>query len=136
MIDKLVPEKDSFKLTLRCIKLWAKSRGIYSNVLGYIGGVTWAMLVAKVCIANPNTPVNKLLSIFFQFYSTYDWGPQNPVALTTILNDPKHVEFEIEKDLFKDWTDAKMPIITPSFPNSNSSFNISDSTKEVLLTEF
>jgi poly(A) polymerase len=28
-----------------------------------------------------------------------------------------------------------MPIITPSFPNSNSSFNISDSTKEVILTE-
>jgi len=84
MIDKLVPERDVFKLTLRCIKLWAKNRGIYSNVLGYIGGVTWAMLVAKVCIDHPNTPVHKLLTIFFSFYSTYDWGPHNPVHLTEI----------------------------------------------------
>ena len=71
MIDKLVPEKDTFKLTLRCIKLWAKNRGIYSNVLGYIGGVTWAMLVAKVCIDNPGKPTYLMLKTFFEYYASY-----------------------------------------------------------------
>ena len=28
-----------------------------------------------------------------------------------------------------------MPVMTPSFPSGNSSYNISDSTKEVILTE-
>lgn len=75
MIDKLVPEKNTFKLALRCIKLWAKNRGIYSNVLGYLGGVTWAMLVARICIDNPNMPVCKLLYQFFKFYAEFKWGP-------------------------------------------------------------
>lgn len=65
MILKLVPDKENFELTLRCIKLWAKNRGIYSNVLGYFGGITWALLVARVCMNNPKMAPNKLLAHFF-----------------------------------------------------------------------
>lgn len=136
MINKLVPENDPFKLCLRSIKLWAKNRGIYSNVLGYIGGVTWAILVARVCIDNPNTPSHKLLAQFFKFYSTFEWGPKNPLSICPINTDKEYVPFTMDDQLFRSWNDDKMPIITPSYPNSNSSFNISDSTKEVLLTEF
>ncbi len=65
MILKLVPDKDTFETTLRCIKLWAKNRGVYSNVLGYLGGVGWAMLVARICMNNPQMAPNKLLAQFF-----------------------------------------------------------------------
>lgn len=58
------------------------------------------------------------------------------MTLCPIQTDREIVPFSLDEQLFKDWNYDKMPIITPSFPNSNSSFNISDATKEVILTEF
>ena len=87
IILKLVPNQETFKTTLRCIKLWAKNRGIYSNVLGYLGGVAWAILVANICIIFPHLAPNKLLYNFFRFYSQWEWNADNPIHLTEIKND-------------------------------------------------
>ena len=43
--------------------------------------------------------------------------------------------FAMDDMLFRDWNKAKMPIITPSFPHANSSFNVMDSTMHAILTE-
>lgn len=40
---------ENFQLTLKCIKLWASNRGIYSNIIGYLSGIGWTILVAKIC---------------------------------------------------------------------------------------
>jgi poly(A) polymerase len=61
IIIREVPNIKNFRITLRCIKLWAKSRGIYSNVLGYFGGITWMILTATICKKYPNLEPNKLL---------------------------------------------------------------------------
>lgn len=136
LILKLVPNINNFEVVLRCIKLWSKQRGIHSNVMGYLGGVAWAILVAKVCKDNPKMGSNQLLDRFFSYYRDYEWGPQNPVTLCEIQSDLSVVTFEVdEKLLYTPSPQEVMPIITPAFPSMNSTFSVSRTTKNVLLTE-
>ena len=67
----LVPNIDNFRLTLRAIKLWAKCHNIYSNILGFLGGVSWAMLVARTCQLYPNAIVSTLVHKFFLVFSKW-----------------------------------------------------------------
>lgn len=52
---------ENFKETLRVVKVWAKNRAISSNGMGYLGGISWAILVAKICQVFPNHKPMKLL---------------------------------------------------------------------------
>jgi poly(A) polymerase len=137
IILRLVPNQENFKTTLRVIKLWAKVRGVYSNVMGYLGGVAWAILVANICILCPYLAPNQLLKQFFFCYTHWEWSSENPVTLTEIKNDRNHVGFPIDADLFYESkaTDL-MPIITPAFPSMNATYNVSHSTKRAMLIEF
>ncbi|XP_049882188.1 poly(A) polymerase type 3 [Pectinophora gossypiella] len=132
-ILRLVPNINNFRLTLRAIKLWAKRHGIYSNTLGYLGGVSWAMLVARTCQLYPNALPATLVHKFFLVFSQWKW-PQ-PV----LLKQPANVNLG-----FPVWDPRVnvsdrfhlMPIITPAYPQQNSTFNVSASTRTVIMEEF
>ncbi|EEQ97911.1 hypothetical protein Pmar_PMAR025535 [Perkinsus marinus ATCC 50983] len=92
---KRTPVLAVYRVVLRFVKMWAKARGIYSNVMGYFGGVTWAILVSKVMQDNAELAmreteedaVREILLKFFDFCSTHPWGSENPVtANDEILN--------------------------------------------------
>lgn len=76
----LVNNIENFKLALRMIKLWAEKRGIYSNVFGYLGGVSWAILMTYVCQLYPDALPPVLIEKFFFIYSRWNWS-EKPVKL-------------------------------------------------------
>ena len=130
---QLVPNVENYRAALRCIKLWCSRRGLNSNVLGFLGGVNMAILVARVCQLYPNAIPPTLVTKFFNLWDMWKWP--SPVMLTEIVDeglghrvwDPR-INPSDKRDL--------MPIITPSYPCQNSMYNVGPSTLKIMKDEF
>lgn len=68
-----VPQIKTFRVALRAIKLWAQRRAIYANVMGFPGGVAWAMMVARICQFYPQAAGSTIVHRFFTVISTWQW---------------------------------------------------------------
>ncbi|KAF7322026.1 hypothetical protein MKEN_00725300 [Mycena kentingensis (nom. inval.)] len=119
---RLVPNVQVFRDALRCIKLWAQRKAVYSNKIGYLGGVAWAMLVARVCQLYPNAVAGAIVSRFFTVMSKWQW-PQ-PVLLKQIEEGPLQ--------LYQSDRAHRMPIITPNYPSMCATHNVSETTHAVM----
>ncbi|QQP49592.1 Poly(A) polymerase gamma, partial [Caligus rogercresseyi] len=119
-ILSLVPHGEVFRLTL--------SQGIYSNIMGYLGGFSWAVLVAKTCIMHPEVMEPERM-----------WNWPEPVMLCPLEDD---VENPSDYSM-QSWNPKKnpaerfhvtrvMPIITPTYPHLNSTFNVTQSTLKLI----
>ncbi|ELU07731.1 hypothetical protein CAPTEDRAFT_223399 [Capitella teleta] len=130
----LVPNIESFRMTLRAVKLWAKKKGIYSNALGFLGGVSWAMLVARTCQLYPHACPATLLQKFFMLFSKWDWPA--PVLLKQMSDENKlsHTVWDPRVNVSDRF--HLMPIITPAYPQQNSTYNVSNSTRQIMMDEF
>ncbi|CAL1700291.1 unnamed protein product [Somion occarium] len=132
-ILRLVPNVEVFRDSLRCIKLWAQRRAIYSNVNGFLGGVAWAMLVARICQLYPNAIAGAIVSRFFIIM--YQWTWPQPVLLKQIEDGPLAVRVWNPK-LYPADRSHRMPIITPAYPSMCATHNVTASTQMIMTEEF
>ncbi|KAI0068543.1 poly-A polymerase [Artomyces pyxidatus] len=130
---RLVPNVTVFRDSLRCIKLWAQRRAIYSNVNGFLGGVAWSMLVARICQLYPNAIAGAIVSRFFIIM--YQWSWPQPVLLKQIEDGPLQVRVWNPK-LYPGDRSHRMPIITPAYPAMCATHNVTASTQMIMTEEF
>lgn len=128
----LVPESRTFRIALRTIKLWAQRRAIYGNVVGFPGGVAYAMMVARVCQLFPKAEASRIVWKFFWFIKSWAWP--KPLMLQR-REEGNFQQREFNPDANPGDRYALMPIITPAYPAMNSTYNITMSTKKVLMSE-
>ncbi|KAM0336473.1 hypothetical protein ACHAPQ_004106 [Fusarium lateritium] len=128
----LVPEQSTFKNALRAIKLWAQRRAVYANIMGFPGGVAWAMLVARVCQLYPKATPSVIVNKFFLVISQWRW-PQ-PVLLKPIEGGPLPVRVWNPR-VYKGDTFHLMPVITPAYPSMCATFNITRSSMTIINRE-
>ena len=82
----------------------------------------------------PNLYPNKLLKKFFHVFSVWNWA--NPVQLNEDVNKEVGFVCQVQSWPAGEKSIPVMPIITPAFPVMNSSYNVSMTTKRVLINEF
>jgi poly(A) polymerase len=137
MIFKLVGEKTfpNFLIVLRCIRKWAKRRGLYGNKLGYLGGINCNILVAFICQLYPNYGPSSLLFRFFKQYKEWKWP--EPIMLNNIQQNPPDASLSEQRVIFSSANNPHdmMPIITPAYPAMNSSYSVNKHTFEVMQSE-
>lgn len=134
LIAKLVsgtPERyQTFLTVVRCVRRWVKARGMYSNKMGYWGGVNINIAVALCVQLYPLDCPASLLRKFFLVFKTWRWP--NPVMLTkphdagyglTVWNQ-QHSHRQVA------------PIITPAYPAMNSTLATSRQTLQIMHEEF
>lgn len=131
-ILRLVPQPTVFKHALRAIKMWATRRAIYGNMMGFPGGVAWAMLVARICQLYPNAVAATIVGKFFNILVKWNW-PQ-PVMLKSIEGGPLQVRVWNPKVYPQDRS-HRMPIITPAYPSMCATHNITSSSQRVIMNE-
>jgi poly(A) polymerase len=120
----------TFLSVVRCVRAWAKARGLYSNKMGYWGGVNINMGVALVVQLYPNACAASLLRKFFLVFKTWRW-PQ-PVLLTK----PHDASYGLP--VWSPQSSARQvaPMITPAYPAMNSTLSISRQTLQIMQGEF
>ncbi|KAJ2805027.1 polynucleotide adenylyltransferase [Coemansia helicoidea] len=131
-ILRLVPSIPTFRLALRCIKLWAKRRAIYSNSMGFFGGVAWAMLVARICQLYPNKSASIIVTRFFHILLRWNWP--TPIQLKTIETGSGNLHVWNPQTSLSDAA-HRMPIITPAYPSMCATHTVSHSTKQLIVRE-
>lgn len=127
------PERyQTFLTVVRLVRKWAKNRGLYSNKMGYWGGVNINIAVALVLQLYPNACPASLLRKFFLVFKSWRWP--NPVMLT------KPHDAELGLPVWNSHQAATMrqvaPMITPAYPAMNSTLSVSRQTLQILHEEF
>eukprot|EP01029_Cantina_marsupialis_P011177 TRINITY_DN2505_c0_g1_i1.p1 TRINITY_DN2505_c0_g1~~TRINITY_DN2505_c0_g1_i1.p1 ORF type:complete len:604 (-),score=71.44 TRINITY_DN2505_c0_g1_i1:386-2197(-) len=115
---------------LRCIKYWAKRRGIYGKGVGFLNGISVALMVLFATQSLIETSVSGITRAFFKLFSSWDYD-----KIYTTLPHGKDLGIE-DNELFggRNHKSEGISIFTPTHPFVNC-FNVSEKQLEIIKSE-
>ena len=138
LLLETVPNLPNFRTTLLAVKEWAMVHGLYSNVLGFLGGINYAILVACICKRHRDAKPATLLKAFFKTFGNWNWP--TPVSLPggDATKPPPGVMPLPVWDAKSNPRDRHhlMPILTPAYPAMNSAYNVGIAQQRRMTREF
>uniref|UniRef100_A0A914HZ60 polynucleotide adenylyltransferase n=1 Tax=Globodera rostochiensis TaxID=31243 RepID=A0A914HZ60_GLORO len=127
---------DTHRKFVLALKLWAKNNYIYSNILGFFGGVSLNVLATKIALIYPGASVPFMLKRFFLTFCHWEWPL--PVQIDQIASDPlswsPEGELQQRQAQFGVGLYAKMTmaVIAPGYPQQNTTFNVNIFTAKII----
>lgn len=92
---------------------------IYSNKLGYLGGISWTLWLVRTAQLYPNADVSMLVEKFFVVASK--WNFSDPVDINFPIWKPKPEE-----------ASQPLKIVSPIVPKYNTTFNVTKSNCKII----
>lgn len=107
-------------------------RGIYSHTFGYLGGVSYAIMVAKICQDNPLLEVADLVYKFFEVYSEWKWLEAVSIKITKKKKDHLNIH---TLGVLNAYSYDPMIIQTPISNPKNSAYRVTQFTFDTIVKE-
>lgn len=131
-----VPNISTFSLVLKAVRFWAIQRGIYSINQGYLGGVTIAVMVAKICQDFPDLQPACTLYRFFETYAEWrNWVEPVQISLSKKY---KQTGGNLRTDLIAKvdrYSQDKMVVLTPNDQLENTSYRVKEHNLLIIIQE-
>ena len=94
-LQRTIPDLATFRKAYRLIKAWAKCRGVYASKLGYLGGFSITLLLARVCKLSFRetgaSSTSDIIATFFSYYANFDWKNEMVYDVTFFKTKPKWI---------------------------------------------
>ena len=120
-----VPDRCSFRAATRAIKLWAKQRRVYGAKLGYLSGITCAIMVANVCRRLPSdATAARVVGEFFKRYRSSITDNAVIALNANRLTPPPPAS-----------TPSCWQVLTPAIPVQNTVFRVTGSSRRTMERE-
>lgn len=149
VLRSMMQHYDTFRQTLVHVKAWAKKHGIYGSMMGYPGGVAWTILTAFYCRERFSTmpsgssappSIGSMLAGFFDTWAKWQW-PQ-PVELISRSLPTEQQNPALDAEVWHpggggsgSTGDAIMPIISPAYPQMNTTHTVGPASFRVIQEE-
>lgn len=121
---------------LKAVRLWAIQRCIYSVSAGYFGGITLAVMVAKICQEFPDLYPSCTLYKFFETYSESRWLEPVQMSLTNKYKSAKGGSLRMHLiEAVNRYSSDAMVVLTPNDQLQNTSYRVSEHNFRIICKE-